>query len=151
MLMKIDLRSSCRTLFFVLVWWLYPTTRFPEWYNLLNNLNVLQQIWDKMPFLKAIVQYKGELKEKRENVYTVCSFFHFNKKVNAFWMLLTSRGWRVRGFVLSKSHHGFPSPSPTPSPSFHSFHHLAGLVLPHVLATSIVDTLRAISIFWTST
>ena len=27
-----------------------------------------------MPYLKAIIQYKGDLKEKMENVYTVCSY-----------------------------------------------------------------------------
>ena len=29
------------------------------------------QIWDKLPSLKAIIQYKGELKAKVNNVYTV--------------------------------------------------------------------------------
>ncbi|XP_065059824.1 long-chain-fatty-acid--CoA ligase ACSBG2-like [Rhopilema esculentum] len=28
------------------------------------------KIWDKLPSLKAIIQYKGELKEKMDNVYT---------------------------------------------------------------------------------
>jgi hypothetical protein len=34
-------------------------------------LCLLSQVQDQLPHLKAIVQYKDELKEKRPNVYTV--------------------------------------------------------------------------------
>ena len=39
-----------------------------------THLNKIVKVWDKLPFLKAIVQYSGKLEEKRDNVYTVSYF-----------------------------------------------------------------------------
>eukprot|EP00794_Sanderia_malayensis_P009864 gene9864-10874_t len=49
-----------------------------------NDIHVQKflKIWDKMPFLKAIVQYKGELKEKRENLYTWNEFMEMGRNAD---------------------------------------------------------------------
>lgn len=36
-----------------------------------HQLQKILSIWPDLPSLKAIVQYKGQLKDKRPNVYTV--------------------------------------------------------------------------------
>ncbi|XP_078054539.1 long-chain-fatty-acid--CoA ligase ACSBG2 isoform X1 [Mustelus asterias] len=48
-----------------------------------NNKQVqkILQIQDQLPHLKAIVQYKDELKEKRPNLYTWAEFMHLGKEV----------------------------------------------------------------------
>ena len=40
-----------------------------------------QQVKDQLPHLKAIVQYKGELKQKAPFLYTVCSLTKHIDKV----------------------------------------------------------------------
>ena len=35
-------------------------------------LQKVLQVWDRLPHLKAVVQYIGEPKEKIPNVYSVC-------------------------------------------------------------------------------
>jgi len=40
-----------------------------------SQLQKILAVRDRLPHLKAIIQYRGELKEKYDNVYTVlCSF-----------------------------------------------------------------------------
>jgi long-chain-fatty-acid--CoA ligase ACSBG len=36
-----------------------------------QQLKKILQIWEELPALKAVVQYTGEVAEKRENVYSV--------------------------------------------------------------------------------
>lgn len=47
------------------LYWRNPTSGFTD------RLHIRPQIEDQLPHLKAIVQYKDELKEKRPNLYTV--------------------------------------------------------------------------------
>ena len=35
------------------------------------QLQKILKVWDQLPHLKAVIQYQGELKEKKDNVYTV--------------------------------------------------------------------------------
>ena len=39
------------------------------------QLQKILKVWDQLPHLKAVIQYQGELKEKKDNVYTVSYFF----------------------------------------------------------------------------
>ena len=36
-----------------------------------NTLLLIVKVWDRLPHLKAVVQYIGEVGEKRPNVYSV--------------------------------------------------------------------------------
>ncbi|XP_002731707.2 long-chain-fatty-acid--CoA ligase ACSBG2-like [Saccoglossus kowalevskii] len=45
------------------------------------QLKKILKVWDRLPHLKAIVQYSGELEEKRENVYTWSELQEFGKLV----------------------------------------------------------------------
>ncbi|XP_029466767.1 long-chain-fatty-acid--CoA ligase ACSBG2 [Rhinatrema bivittatum] len=46
-----------------------------------KQLQKILQIMDKLPHLKAIIQYKDELKEKRPNLYTWAEFMQLGKDV----------------------------------------------------------------------
>jgi len=36
------------------------------------QLKKVLQVWDNLPHLKAIVQYTGDVAEKKDNIYSVC-------------------------------------------------------------------------------
>ncbi|XP_033107079.1 long-chain-fatty-acid--CoA ligase ACSBG2-like [Anneissia japonica] len=46
------------------------------------QLSKILQIWDKMPHLKAVIQYKGELQERKENIYTWAEFMELGKDIS---------------------------------------------------------------------
>uniref|UniRef100_A0A6I8RHL1 Long-chain-fatty-acid--CoA ligase ACSBG1 n=1 Tax=Xenopus tropicalis TaxID=8364 RepID=A0A6I8RHL1_XENTR len=46
-----------------------------------KQLEKILQIWDGLPHLKAVVQYKGNLQEKRPNLYTWEEFMEFGKDI----------------------------------------------------------------------
>ncbi|XP_033634733.1 long-chain-fatty-acid--CoA ligase ACSBG2-like isoform X1 [Asterias rubens] len=46
-----------------------------------THLNKILKVWDKLPHLKAIVQYSGKLEEKRDNVYTWSEFMEIGQDV----------------------------------------------------------------------
>lgn len=51
-------------------------------YNIIHNTNTktlkkisnFTQIWDRLPYLKAVVMYKDRVSEKHPNLYMVCKF-----------------------------------------------------------------------------
>lgn len=45
-----------------------------------QQLSKILQIWDRLPHLKAIVQYSGEVTEKRENVYNWDEFMELGRE-----------------------------------------------------------------------
>ncbi|XP_072037925.1 long-chain-fatty-acid--CoA ligase ACSBG2-like isoform X2 [Amphiura filiformis] len=45
------------------------------------QLQKILKVWDQLPHLKAVVQYQGELKEKKDNVYTWAEFMEQGKDV----------------------------------------------------------------------
>ncbi|XP_022106197.1 long-chain-fatty-acid--CoA ligase ACSBG2-like isoform X2 [Acanthaster planci] len=46
-----------------------------------THLNKILKVWDKLPHLKAVVQYTGKLEEKMDNVYTWPEFMDIGKDV----------------------------------------------------------------------
>ncbi|KAM4747730.1 long-chain-fatty-acid--CoA ligase ACSBG1 isoform 2-T2 [Rhinophrynus dorsalis] len=46
-----------------------------------KQLDKIMQIWEKLPHLKAVVQYKGNLKERRPNLYTWNEFMDLGKEI----------------------------------------------------------------------
>ncbi|XP_038079332.1 long-chain-fatty-acid--CoA ligase ACSBG2-like [Patiria miniata] len=46
-----------------------------------THLNKILKVWDKLPHLKAVVQYTGQLEEKTDNVYTWSEFMEIGKDV----------------------------------------------------------------------
>ncbi|CAI9560204.1 unnamed protein product [Staurois parvus] len=47
-----------------------------------KQLEKILQIWDKLPDLKAVVQYKGSLQVKHSNLYTWDEFLELGKDIN---------------------------------------------------------------------
>ena len=39
------------------------------------QLQKILKVWDNLPHLKAIIQYTGEVAERRENIYSVCMIY----------------------------------------------------------------------------
>ncbi|XP_064424952.1 long-chain-fatty-acid--CoA ligase ACSBG2-like [Latimeria chalumnae] len=46
-----------------------------------KQLQKILQVWDQLPYLKAVVQYKDELKEKRPNLYSWKEFMELGKEI----------------------------------------------------------------------
>lgn len=102
--------------------------------------SVCSQVEDKLPHLKAIIQYKDALKEKRPNLYTVStqSAYEEHEKIDSFsseasseWLCLCAavgrvhgaRTWRARR--TPRHHHLQPEAQPMLHAHLHLRNHRA--------------------------